>query len=287
MGIANQMAFKSDRLSEKDRRRVAEFVTHCSGIQLPDSKQSLIESRLRKRQRTLGFSSLSDYVRYVFTSREGCNERIHLLDALTTNKTDFYRESNHFEFLRHYLEHAIRNHRVWPSTEPFRVWSAGCSTGEEPYTLAIELSEFQYRFPQFNFDILATDISVSSLETAFNGIYTMERANPIPELLRKRYLYRSKERSRNLVAMSEQLRRCIHFAEFNLLSNNYAHLSCFDIIFCRNVMIYFSNQDRANITRRFHHRLKPEGMLIVGHSESLVGNQELYQRLQPTIYQKK
>lgn len=276
----------ADSLSIKDRKRVVDFVTGRAGIQLPESKQSLIESRLRKRQRLLGFSSLGEYVKHVFSDQQGSAEQVHLLDALTTNKTDFYREPNHFIFMRKHIQEQLHKAPYRYSTAPYSVWSAGCSSGEEAYTLAMELLELKRAHSHFHFRIFASDISVSCLQKAREGIYPMERIAPVNDTLRKRYLFKSKDVSRSLVAMSQQLKNCIRFEALNLLGTCFPVRESFDIIFCRNVMIYFDSAHRMEIIRRFNTCLKSHGLLIVGHSETLVGNTQNYRQLQPTIYQK-
>lgn len=275
----------SATLSDKDRQRVAAFIEHEVGIQLPASKHSLVETRLRKRQRALGMGSLSEYIDYVLLMQDGLDERLHMVDVLTTNKTDFYREPFHFEYLLEQMK-LLHRTRPWNSARPFKIWSAGCSSGEEPYTMAIELSEFQRQFTDFKFQITATDVSVSCLQKAKRGVYTHARIEPIDLPLRKRYLLRSRASNENLVRLAPEIRDKIEFKFFNFLASDFnQYTSQFDVIFCRNVMIYFNNEDRSVILRNFANCLKKDGMLFIGHSETLPDGLNMYKRLRPTIYQ--
>jgi len=286
MDAEKAIVIKQDALPETYRQKVELFISQNVGIQLPKNKHILIESRLRKRQRILKLASLVQYVDYALAPENSTAERLHLIDALTTNKTDFYREANHFAFLRDKIENKLSNNRVWTFSTPFRAWSAGCSSGEEPYTLAIELSEIKRKHPTFHFEIDATDISVSCLQKARDGIYPFERITPIPLPLRKRYLYKSKKPDKKLVAISDDLQKTVRFFTFNLLTSSYDKFNYYDVIFCRNVLIYFSLQDREKIVRNLTLSLKPGGLLIVGHSETLSGSSSPVSRLKPTIYQR-
>lgn len=272
-----------DELTERDRKRVASYIEHNAGIQLPASKHSLIETRLRKRQRKLGYYSLKEYIDFALSSSEGQSERINLLDALTTNKTDFYREPDHFKFLHDYILGEFFPGRA-AENRPLRIWSAGCSSGEEPYTLAMEMLEIQRHRPGFKFEILATDISVSCLQTARQAIYPHCKIEPVPMALRKRYLMRGKSNGKELVRMAPEVREKITFTSFNLLTDSYDFKPRFDVIFCRNVMIYFNNEDRSQIAHRFAHSLQTDGLLLIGHSETLADRGTVFKQIIPTVY---
>ena len=272
----------ADPLEERDHQRIAHYMETHAGIQMPPAKKTLIESRLRKRQRALQFQTLKSYIAHVFETADGEQELLHLVDALTTNKTDFYREAQHFSFLRQHL--ASRNNL---QSGGCHFWSAGCSTGEEPYTLAMEMLEFKREHHNFEFDILATDISASCLQTAKKAVYDHSKIEPVDMALRRRYLLRSRDKADGVVKMAPELTERVRFQFFNLITDSWAPLADkFDFIFCRNVMIYFSNEDRAELTRRFHHALAPGGILFIGHSESLIDEKRLFSRIRPTIYRK-
>lgn len=275
-----------DHLSERDHKRVARFIEHIAGIQLPAAKRSLIEGRLRKRQRALGHKSLHSYIDYALDSEAGKVERIQLLDAITTNKTDFYREPDHFQVLRQHVLSELARERDRGWKQPLRVWSAGCSSGEEPYTLAIEMLELRQQLPGLRFEILATDISVSSLDTAKRATYPHNRIEVMPMDLRRKYLMRSRKPEQNLVRMAPEVRKPVTFRSFNLLTDAYDFPARFDVIFCRNVMIYFNNDDKAQIVGRFSHKLVAGGLLFIGHSETLSCHGDLLQQVKPTVYRR-
>lgn len=275
---------QADPLSERDHRRVARYIEQVAGIQLPSAKRSLIEGRLRKRQRATGHASLHAYIDHVLESADGAGERLYLLDALTTNKTEFYREASHFTFLRKHITQDLAGRRLAGWKRPLRIWSAGCSSGEEPYTLAMEMLEMRRQHPGFSCDILATDISVSSLQKARKGVYPHERIEPVPMELRRRYLLRSRDKASNLVSMAPELRQKIRFDTFNLLTDRYEFRHPFDAIFCRNVMIYFNNEDRAQIVHNFAQSLSHDGLLFIGHSETLSGHHDGFAQQIPAVY---
>jgi len=261
-----------DTLTDKDHQRVATFMNEEAGIQLPKNKRNLIETRLRKRQRTLKCRSLSHYIDYALADTN--SEQLHFIDALTTNKTEFFREASHYPF---YIDYISAQH---PST--VRVWSAGCSSGEEPYTLAI-LAEEHASTPV---SIHATDISTSMLQRANRAVYTHDSAAPIPLHLRKKYLLRRKTETADEIKIAPSPRKRVTFEPFNLITGHYASLSPFDIIFCRNVMIYFNAAQRENIVRQFCRCLKPGGLLFIGHSETLNNEKAMFSSIAPTVYRR-
>jgi len=278
---------KDDVLSEKDFKRVASFVMGTAGIQLPKEKKFLVEGRLKRRLRELNISSFSEYVDFTLASKQGLSERLHLIDAITTNKTDFFREPEHFKFLENQLIPALANIRDAGWTRPLHCWSAACSSGEEPYTLSIVLNELQrLHYPGLKFQILATDISVSVLKIANQAIYPHDRIEPLSLALRKQYLFRSKNRGRDDVRMSPQVRQPVTFKHMNLLTDAFTFSHPVDVIFCRNVMIYFSTEDRMRLIRKFFTLLQPGGYLFIGHSETIKGFEGNLVQIAPTIYQK-
>ena len=275
-----------DVLSEQDHRRVADYITHTAGILLPASKRYLVEGRLRKRQLHLGFNDLNTYLNFVFESKEGRTERLNLIDAITTNKTDFFREAAHFSFLQEKIITKLAEQKEQGWQRPLRIWSAGCSSGEEPYTLAMVLSEAQRQFPGLKFEITATDISLSILKTARKATYSHERIEPVPMALRQRYLLRSADRTKNLVRMAPEIRSLVQFKAFNLLQDKFSFAQPYDLIFCRNVMIYFSHDNRMALVRKFCQSLAMDGCLFLGHSETLTETFPALQQMIPTVYKK-
>jgi len=273
-------------LSKGELRRVAEFINDQVGIQLTGSKHTLVEGRLRKRLRKLAFKSYKEYLDYVLDSPEGKHERLHLIDTITTNKTDFFRESEHFNYLINKALPELGKRRLQEGRRELRVWSAGCSSGEEAYTLSIVLNEAVEVHSGLTFSILATDISSRCLDTASRAIYPEQRIAPVPMPLRKKYFLRNSDASKELVQMGPELRSRIKFGSLNLMSSNFGIPQKMDVIFCRNVMIYFNDEIREQLVRRFEQQLVPGGYLFVGHSESLNGLENGLEQVAPMVYRK-
>ncbi|MCK9240082.1 protein-glutamate O-methyltransferase [Desulfocurvus sp.] len=273
---------KPRAMSDKDFRRFAEFIGREYGIKLPPSKKTLLEARLQKRLRALGFSDYAQYSEFLFSPQGLDSELCHLIDQVTTNTTDFFREPKHFEFLeaRVLPEWHARNRG-----RTLRVWSAGCSIGAEPYTLAMVLSDFQQANPDFRFAVVATDISRQVLQKAHNAVYTEEQARGVPEATMRKYFMRSKDRSRRLVRLVPEVRRRVEFRWLNFMED-FNFREPHDIIFCRNVIIYFDKPTQHDLLSRFCRTLNPGGYLFIGHSESLAGMSLPLAQAAPTIYRK-
>lgn len=270
----------------RELQRVAEFIDKEVGIQLPESKHILVEGRLRKRLRLLGYKSYKEYLDYVLVSPEGKHERLHLIDAITTNKTDFFREPEHFDYLVNKALPEIEKKRRLDGRKELHVWSAGCSSGEEAYTLSMVLHEAAEVQSGMKFNILATDISKSCLDTARSAIYPENRIAPVEMSLRKKYLLRHRDKKAALVLMSPELRAKIKFGSLNLMDKNFEVPQKMDVIFCRNVMIYFNQTVREQLVQRFEQQLVPGGYLFVGHAESLNGFKKKMEQVSPMVYRK-
>lgn len=273
------------KLSDQDFVKLSQFIHQQYGIHLTHAKKSLLEGRLRKRMKHCGIDSFSEYCNFLFTE-EGMNEElVFMIDAVTTNKTDFFREPYHFEFLTKQAVPELTAHQV-AHRKRITAWSAACSTGEEPYTLAMVLSEYASQRSGFDFSILATDISTKVLDIAQTAIYDEEKISPVPYALRKKYLLRSKDPNKKIVRIIPELRNRIAFRRFNLMDTRKPIADPLDVIFCRNVMIYFDIHTQENLIRRFHDMLTPGGYLFMGHAES-INNLDVGLRFAaPTIYQK-
>ncbi|HDH11213.1 MAG TPA: chemotaxis protein CheR [Nitrospirae bacterium] len=275
-------------LSEKDFKRLSKFIHSECGIKMPDSKKTMLESRLQKRLRRLRLTSFTEYCDYLFSPQGIENELVHMIDVVTTNKTDFFREPGHFDYLaQKALPELIALHGAG-IRKNLMVWSAGCSTGEEPYTLAIVLSEFTERCPGFKFRylILATDISTEVLEKAKHGIYEHERVDPLPPGMKKKYLLKGKNKSSGLVRIVPELRSKVRFRRLNFLEGDFGMREHMDIIFCRNVIIYFDRPTQEKLLIRFCRHLGPGGYIFMGHSETLHGMNLPLAQVAPTIYRK-
>ena len=230
-------------------------------------------------------NTFTQYCDYLFTTQGMKAEAIFMIDAVTTNKTDFFREMNHFEFLtRQVLPEWTK--KCKGLRNKFQVWSAACSTGEEPYTLAMVLSEFAEDCPGFDFSILATDISTKVLDVATTAVYNEDKIEPVPFAMRKKYLLKSRVPSQKLVRITPELRSRISFRRFNLMDRDFPLAELMDIIFCRNVMIYFDNETQERLVRQFHDRLSPGGYLFMGHAESINNMNVPLRYAAPTIYRK-
>lgn len=271
------------QLEDPDFQRLSSYIMSQFGIKLPPNKKTLLQCRLQKRLKTLQHSSFKEYVDYVFSSKGQQEEVWNMIDAVSTNKTDFFREPQHFEFL---LDQGIEEYLQQTGKNRLSVWSAGCSSGEEPYTLSMVLKEASQSGRFFDFNIVATDISESVLQHAVVGIYKEEKTHTIPADYKKKYLLRGKNNYEDKVRINSELRKKIEFRKYNLLSTDYAALGRFDFIFCRNVMIYFERDVQQRLLKQFCKILNPGGYLFVGHSESITGFTLPLKHIRPTIFKK-
>lgn len=275
-----------DPMSEKTFSRLREFVQDELGIKMPDAKKTMLQSRLLKRLRAVGKKSYEEYCEYVFSSQGMPRELTHMIDVITTNKTDFFREPKHFDYLVQTALPELINTRGTGMREKACIWSAGCSTGEEPYTLAMVLSDFAEKFPGFRFTILATDLSTRVLETAKLAVYDHEKVAPIPMDMRKKYLLRSKDRRSGKVRVIPELRSVVRFGRLNFMENDFGLRETLDIIFCRNVIIYFERSVQEKVLNRLCRYLNPGGFMFMGHSETLNGLNVPLIPMATTIYRK-
>lgn len=272
------------RLDTKDFERLSSFIYQECGIKMPPAKRTMLEARLQKRLRVLNMGSFSQYCNYLFSPNGQEKELIHMIDVVTTNKTDFFREPEHYGYLvksvlPEWSEKTGFHH-------PLSIWSAGCSTGEEPYTLAMVLSEFGESQNRFDFRIMASDISTRVLEKATKAVYDMDRIGPISDHMRRKYLLRSKDKVSELVRIVPKLREKITFQRINFMDSDFGLRTPFDIIFCRNVIIYFDRETQERLMNKFYQNLKPGGWLFMGHSETLSGLDVPLVMVHPTVYRK-
>jgi chemotaxis protein methyltransferase CheR len=247
-----------------------------SGIFLATHKTSLLISRLNRRLHALGLSSLAEYHRLV-ARPEQQHERVLMIDCITTNETQFFREPHHFEFLAHQVfPRLIEQANSGARSKSVRIWSAGCSTGEEPYSLAMLL--LKYFPPAWNIEVLASDISTRVLEKARTGIYSMEKAEGIPKDFLRAFMLKGFADQEGMVQVGPETRKLVRFLRVNLQEGSYPFIGLFDMIFCRNVLIYFDQDSKTRAIDGMLGHLSPAGLLFVGHSEAL---QQLTPRLKP------
>jgi len=256
-------------LSQKSFDRFAAYVTGELGIQMPPTKLTMVQSRLLRRARELNLDSIDEYGDYFFSS-ESAEERQYLINAITTNKTDFFREPQHFDYL---VKVALPKLRAGPDGGRFRlnVWSAACSSGEEAYTLAMVLAEYGERNGGLDFAILGTDISTRVLGHAREAVYAEVMLAPVPMALRVKYLLSSKDRGSPMVRIKPSLRARTSFHQLNFMNEDYGIRDMFDVVFCRNVLIYFDRPTQEMVIQKICRNINPGGYLFVGHSESLSG----------------
>lgn len=258
--------------------------TEC-GITLNDQKRTMLESRLYKRLILLGFSTYEEYYNYLSDNAIRHTELESLINAVTTNKTEFFRERKHFLFLSEIGLPEIVSGRRFRVHNRINVWSAGCSTGEEPYTIAMTLAEF-FGGKTVNFHITATDISTHVLEIARKAVYTREIVEPVPGYMKMKYLMKGKGKFEGMFRIVPELRNAVNFVRLNFRSLDFGMQSKMDIIFCRNVIIYFDHDMRVKLINQMYRQLNPGGLLFIGHSETLSGISDRFELLAPTIYQK-
>lgn len=268
-------------MCEKDFRRFSEFIHTECGIKMPPGKKTMLEARLQKRLRALGYENYARYCEYLFSPAGLQTEIVHLLDVVTTNTTDFFREPKHFEYLSENVLPAW--HARNGGSREMRFWSAGCSTGEEPYTLAMVLCEYAERAASFRFSIMATDISTRVLQHATRAVYSMDKVAKVAMHYKKRYMLRSKDKAQELVRMGPMLRQRISFGRLNFMEP-FTLDQKMDVIFCRNVMIYFERATQEELLGKFCANLVSGGHLLIGHSESITGMRLPLRQVAPTIY---
>jgi chemotaxis protein methyltransferase CheR len=255
-------------LTSKQFEDFSTLIASRLGIKMPATKRTMLQSRLLRRSRELGLEDVHAYHARFFSDPEVQEEELeHLLNLATTNKTDFFREPDHFDFL---AQQALPAWRARSPGGPFRVWCAGCSTGEEAYTLSMVLMEAQAR-GSFDFSILATDVSTRVLEKAMAATYDEEHTSPVPPTLRKKYLLRSRDSSAGLIRIAPEVRSHVRFGHLNFLSEDYGVRTKFDAIFFRNVMIYFDRDTQRTIVGRMCHLLPVGNWLFTAHAETLQG----------------
>lgn len=273
-----------DRLSKRNFEALSKFIYSYSGIKMPLSKSTMLEGRLRRRLRVTGIPTFDDYCDYLFNQGGIEREAIYLIDVVTTNKTDFFREPKHFDYMR---DVALGDILRQFSERRLRIWSSACSTGAEPYTLAMVMSDFlQSKAPDRDYFILATDLSTDVLQKAQKGIYSSDMMAPVPSEMMRRYVMQATNAHRQEMRVSPMLRQKVGFARMNLMDAKYPIGDPMHIIFCRNVLIYFDKQTQSQVLTRLCNNLAPGGYLFIGHSETVSGFDLPIRQVANTIFKR-
>lgn len=270
---------KDYNLKDEDFNRFRDLIYREAGIKLNDVKKILVQSRLIKRLRELRLDNFSEYHNYLVNNYD--NEKINFINSITTNKTDFFRENDHFDYMRNVILPGIEKSRL----REIRIWSAGCSSGEEPYTIAMTVMDYYGKRQMPELLILATDIDTQVLQKGITGIYPEDRLATVDERIIDTYFTSDGEQSRNY-EVKDFVKKCIYFRRLNLLQDEYPMKKQFDIIFCRNVIIYFDRDTQRKLFDKFHEYLKDDGFLLIGHSENITSITDKFRLCGRTIYRK-
>lgn len=267
-------------ITPKEFKLITDYIKANYGIQLKEEKMALVTGRLHSILTQHNFSTFTEYFDYVISDKTG-EAAISLINKITTNHTYFMRESEHFFYFRDtvlpYLKSTV------PSKD-LRIWSAGCSTGEEPYTLAMLLDEsFGPEKRNWDTKVLATDISLRALDAAKRGIYNTKDIAPLPASWRQNYFA---SESAETSAVKDSIKNEVIYRRFNLINQNFSFKKKFHVIFCRNVMIYFNNETKHELVSRFYDATEKGGYLFIGHAESLNRDMTKYQFVKPAVYRK-
>lgn len=274
---------ETEQLSARNFQRLSTFIQDYSGIKMPANKRTMLEGRLRRRMRATRITDVNEYCRFLFEEDGLAAETIHLIDAVTTNKTEFFREPAHFDFLIAKGLPAL----AAKGKREIKIWSSACSTGAEPYTIAMVMDEFCEKQRGLDYSILCTDICTEVLDQAIAGRFSEAMIEPVSLARRQRYVMRARDPSRTEVRITPELRGKLSFARLNLMDDAYPIENNLDIVFCRNILIYFDKPTQAKVLQRLCNHLAPGGYLFLGHSESIVGIDLPVVQIANTVFQKR
>ncbi len=273
------------RLTSSEFEEFSALIYENAGIYLKPEKKELLNARLSKRLRACQIGSFSQYLKYVTDPSQKEAEFIHFLDAVSTNFTSFFREISHFNYLVSSALPQLLKEAGGAAAPELNIWSSASSSGEEPYTLAMVVDDFLRKNSAAKAKILATDISTKVLQKAVNGVYQMEQIGKVPADFLKLYFQKGLGRSSGKVRIKSHLRDMVTFKRFNLM-HDFPWQGEMNIIFCRNVMIYFDKETQRNLVRKFYNCLRPGGYLFIGHSESIASIKHDFQQVEATTYRK-
>ncbi len=273
-------AFKRYTLSNEEFNKLRALVLNFSGISLSDSKRELVLSRFSRRLRALNLNSFNEYYNLLISS-QGMKEIQKFINTITTNKTDFFREKHHFDFLQTVFAEENKHRK-----DTIKIWSAACSTGQEPYTIAMVLHKYLVEQYGVEVKILATDIDTNVLDFAKKGVYEQSIIDPVPMDMLKKYFLRGKDDMAGFYKVKPVLKNMIEFKQLNFIEKDYHITDKFDIVFCRNAIIYFNSDTKKYVVNKLKSYIKNDGYFIVGHSESLFNFVDGLTYLKNTIYKK-
>lgn len=265
-------------ISDSDFDFYKNLIEELAGISLKETKKSLVTSRLRAHVFKLGFKSFSEYRNFLETLSSEDPEFQNFINLLTTNKTDFFREPKHFEYL---IDKYIPEFLDQGKTD-LKIWCCATSTGEEPYTLSMILNDVLK--DKANFSILATDIDTKVLSAAENGVYSIAKLHEIPDKYHKKSILLGSQSVGDWFKVKDSIKEPIHFSQFNLITDDMPDANKFDIIFCRNVLIYFSAETIKKIMIKLHRHLKKDGLLFISHTENIPQSMDIFKSLKSSIY---
>jgi chemotaxis protein methyltransferase CheR len=280
-----QSFFESSLMTMTDRefQLLRDLVYERLGINLTEKKRSMLIGRLQKLLRTSGFNTFQDYYDYL-VREPNLNAMTELVNRVTTNYSFFYRGKSHFDFFVQRAFPEVLGALRKRNSRDIRIWTAGCSTGEEPYMIIMLMMEHLGKeYGLWNGGILATDISEKALKFALEGVYPDDRAKELPPRLKIQYFNTMQD---GQLAVKDVVKKEVVFRKFNLKNNTFPFKKRFQIIFCRNVMIYFDNSTRDKLLQHFYANTEPGGYLFIGHSETLGRDQQYYRYIMPAVYQK-
>ena len=270
-------------MTDREFQQLRDLVYARLGINLTEKKRSMLIGRLQKLLRTSGFENFQDYYDYL-VNEPGMDAMTELVNRVTTNYSFFYRGKSHFDFFMQRAFPEILDHLRKRNSRDIRIWTAGCSTGEEPYMIIMLMMEYLEReYGLWDGGILATDISSKALKLALEGIYPEDRTKEIPKHLKLKYFSKLADAQ---LAVKDVIKKEVVFRKFNLKNNHFPFRKPFQMIFCRNVMIYFDRQTRDKLLQQFYEKTETGGYLFIGHSETLGREQQLYKYIMPAVYQK-
>lgn len=277
--------FSPAELTDSQFHRISEFIQKNVGIKMPEEKRLMVQSRLTGRLKSLKMSNFDDYLNFAFSGTlEGSEEIALMINAITTNLTNFFRENVHFE----YLTGTVLPELAQKNIKKVELWSAGCSTGQEPYTLSIVMQEFMRKNPGKidDYSVYATDISSRVLDKAIDAVYPMSEVESLSLELKKRYFLKSKDTVNPSVRLKPEIRQKVSFDRLNFMAPSYPRTTEKNVIFCRNVLIYFDKPTQESVIRKLLEHLMPGGYLFLGHSETIFGMDLPLKTVGPTIFKK-